>query len=204
MNARMCTDDLLSLTWGFWLLAWLTFATFVVLHRFAHMAYVRIMFFFALLLVVVLVGMHVVVMATTKRMMAWQDEDEDEREEEKLEQLPFTHWISLLLQFTLFFLCYGFVRMVTAPWLWHIYFYNVLTLTCIFAAVMLAFVLYLAPLIPEFYAAMSIPPNISESDVDLVVLSMKQQHDQLRTPAVSASSKSKRNKTLGGINEAAK
>lgn len=178
VSVRLCTDDILQFTWGFWLSAWLTFGAFVLLHRFAHMAYVRIMFFFALLLVIVMLGMHFVVMATTKSMEQCNDIDEDEESEEgEPKLLPFTHWISLLLQFTLFFLCYGFVRMVTAPWLWKIYFYNVLALTCIFAISMLAFIMYLAPLIPAFYAAMSIPPHISESDVDTIVKSLQLQHD---------------------------
>jgi len=171
VNVRLYTDDILQLTYNFWLAAWVTFSVFVLLHRFAHMAYVRIMLFLSLLLVAVLLGMYFAVMSTTRRMTEWVDAEEDEHELKSVG--AHNHWISLLLQYALFFLCYGFVRMVTAPWLWHIYFYNVLILTCIFAAVLLAFAAYLAPLIPVFYAAMSIPPNISETDLDIIVDAMK-------------------------------
>jgi len=172
VNVRLYTDDILQLTYNFWLAAWVTFGVFVLLHRFAHMAYVRIMTFVSLLLVAVLLGMYFAVMSTTRRMTECVD-DAEEDEQELQSGGAHNHWISLLLQYTLFFLCYGFVRMVTAPWLWHIYFYNVLILTCIFAAVLLAFAAYLAPLIPVFYAAMSIPPNISETDLDIIVHAMK-------------------------------
>jgi len=171
VNVRLYTDDILQLTYGFWLASWVTFGVFALLHRFAHMAYVRIMLFVSLLLVAVLLGMYFVVMSTSRHMTEWVDGEEDEKELKSA--AAHNHWISLLLQYTLFFLCYGFVRMVTAPWLWHIYFYNVLMLTCIFAAVLLAFAAYLAPLIPVFYAAMSIPPNISETDLDVIVHAMK-------------------------------
>lgn len=72
--------------------------------------------------------------------------------------------------------------MATAPWLWHIYFYNVLILTGIFVLVMIGFIFFLAPLIPVFYAAMSIPPNISESDVEVIEKAMKHQRDLCKSP----------------------
>jgi len=197
VSVRLYTDHILELTWGFWLIAWLTFVVFMLLHRFAHVAYVRIMSFFAVALVIVLLAMLRYVQDTVTRMKGWHDLGDDEKDQElqsRLQRdeafiLSREQWMSHLLQFVLFFLCYGFVRMVTAPWLWQIYFYNVLILTSIFLLVMIAFVVVMAPLVPVFYVAMSIPPNISESDVDTIVKTMHHNsttRSQFVTPLPSA------------------
>jgi len=201
VSVRLYTDHILELTWGFWLIAWFTFVVFMLLHRFAHVAYVRIMSFFAVALVIVLLGMLRYVQLTAARMAEWHDLGDNgknqelqsklQRDEVLNQQMIFSQeqWMSHLLQFVLFFLCYGFVRMVTAPWLWQIYFYNVLILTSIFLLVMIAFVVVMAPLVPVFYVAMSIPPNISESDVDTVVKTMHHNsstRSQFTTPLPSA------------------
>lgn len=181
VNVRIYTDHILELTSEIWLSVWLTLFVFMLLHRFAHMAYVRIMGFFVVALVIVVAGMLLTVQRVVARMEEWNMKSDEEQEAEfkKTEEfqkrfiLSKEQWVSHILQFTVFFLCYGFVRMATAPWLWHIYFYRVLLLSCIFLLVMLFFVFYLAPLIPVFYAAMSIPPNISEDDADVIVKTLK-------------------------------
>jgi len=72
-------------------------------------------------------------------------------------------------QFCLFFLCYGFVRMVTAPWLWVVYFWNVLWLSVTFIAMMLILVFVLAPLIPTYSAVMCIPPQVTDEEMKAAV-----------------------------------
>jgi len=179
MSVRLSIDHLLELTAIFWITAWLTFAGFLLLHRFAHIAYVRIMSFFVVLLIGVLAGMSRHVHDSTRLMLDWHKKDAAEQEqqmkaaEELAQKWDQARLLSYLLQWTLFFLCYGFVRMLTAPWLWQIYFYTVLFLTLSSLAMMWFFAAWMAPLVPVFYAGMSIPPTISEGDVRKVVKTMK-------------------------------
>jgi hypothetical protein len=177
---HLYTDHILRPRTIFWIVAWCTFLIFSLFHRFAHIAYVRIMSFFAVLLASILLGMVVVVGRQIKKMHDWHEMDESEQN--KMFLHASTHHkeegVSLLLQFSLFFLCYGFVRMASAPWLWHIYFYNVLILSCVFLGVMFFFAMYLAPLIPVFYAAMSIPPNVSIKTVDTICAAMRRRMEK--------------------------
>lgn len=105
---------------------------------------------------------------------------QEEKEELSSGAFPMQKVVSFMIKCSLFFLCYGFVRMVTAPWLWHIYFWNVLILTFAFAALMMIFVFFFAPLVPSFHAAMSIPPNVTENDVAVIVKAMKHKLVHLR------------------------
>lgn len=179
VNVRLYLDGMVEISYKTWAAIWVTYVVFMLLHRFAEMTYVRIMTFFAVLLAVALLGMVHVLHDTSRRMKEWNMKDEDEKADEIeraiawAKRIDVEQLLSHLLQFTLWFLCYGFVRMVTAPWLWHIYFYNVLLLTCVYLLGIVLFALNLAPLVPSFYAAMSIPPHINERDAEIIVHAMK-------------------------------
>lgn len=263
---RKYTEHILELRTIFWLYAWCTFLIFMLLHRFAHVSYIRIMSFFVILLLINLIGMYIRVAAMSSRLNKYiENEDDDaksgsekdnaddtnkesskaddgksggkpsegakdgkekrrlsldvnaadaeeaelEREESLRGRQPSQYMsvdhkesvhavlhadtaagqvigCSQLLQFTLFFLCYGFVRMATAPWLWHIYFFNVLILTIVFLLVAMFFVFKVADLLPVFYAAMSFPPNIPEADATIIVNAMWTQHKNERRKILRA------------------
>lgn len=185
VNVRMYTDYILELKAGFWLAAWLTFLVFMMLHRFAFMAYIRIMSFFAFMLVATLLGILYEVYKETSRIDAHQGLSPCELKDQELKTAVVVsqeQMYSYLLQFQLFFLCYGFVRMTTAPWLWHIYFYNVLFLTCIFVAALVTFIFIFAPLVPSYFCALSIPPNIAEADAEVIVKALKHKMDAVSSP----------------------
>merc|ERR1719213_565741 len=71
-----------------------------------------------------------------------------------------------LLQFCLFFTCYGVARMICQTWMWELHFWPVLCLTITAAVVAVLFIWLVSPAIPMFAVAMSIPPYVDDSNLE--------------------------------------
>lgn len=70
-----------------------------------------------------------------------------------------------LLQFSLFFVCYGVARMICQSWMWELHFWPVLVLTIVALVSALLFVWFIAPAIPSFCAAMAMPPYVDRDNI---------------------------------------
>merc|ERR1719262_1246278 len=69
-----------------------------------------------------------------------------------------------LLQFSLFFVCYGVARMICQTWMWELHFWPVLTLTVVAFICAALFILLIAPAIPSFCAAIAMPPYVDKNN----------------------------------------
>jgi len=70
-----------------------------------------------------------------------------------------------LLQFSLFFVCYGVARMICQSWMWELHFWPVLVLTVTALISAFLFVWFIAPAIPAFCAAMAMPPYVDSENL---------------------------------------
>jgi len=168
VNVKIQTEGFFQLKAFFWFAVFLTFGCFTILHRVFQLAYIRIMTFFCILMAVTILCMVLCVNYSSKNLEAWMNKSV------KASQPSFALRLArkvliYAFQFCLFFLCYGFVRMVTAPWLWVVYFWNVLWLSVTFIAMMLILVFVLAPLIPTYSAVMCIPPQVTDEEMKAAV-----------------------------------
>merc|ERR1719263_2443852 len=73
-----------------------------------------------------------------------------------------------LLQFSLFFVCYGVARMICQPWMWELHFWPVLVLTIVAMLGACLFVILVAPSIPSFLCAMAMPPYVDHHNLQMM------------------------------------
>jgi len=158
--------QLFQFGWAMWLPVIAQFMCLMLLHRFAHMGYVRIMGFATIVVLLMICGMG----QLNKHIVA-RIRHHDQQEEHSQAQSPPTatsihenysteNIVLGLLQFSLFFVCYGVARMVCQPWMWALHFWPVLVLSIVAMLGACLFVLLVSPSIPSFLCAMSMPPYV--------------------------------------------
>jgi len=74
----------------------------------------------------------------------------------------------VVVTYVLFFLCYGAARIVCQKWMWQLYFFPVLSLTLMTVLAAMVFVFVVAPIIPIFAAALSLPPYIDPANAEQI------------------------------------
>jgi len=146
-----------------WLAIIITFLALMLLHRFAHVGYVRIMAMFMLVLVVTLGAMTYTVSWVTKQISEACELSQTSGLSSRIET-----FVSLLVHYTLFFLCYGAIRMTCQRWMWQLHFWPVLTLTLVIVLLVVLFVIFIAPMFPSFAAAMALPPFIDAEELKVM------------------------------------
>ena len=72
-------------------------------------------------------------------------------------------WIRSL-QLVLFFICYGFARIVLGWFMWQLYFWPTLLLCFAFIAFIIFYSFWFSESVAVFAAVMAIPPYISEDN----------------------------------------
>lgn len=176
----------------FWSLIVLTFITFMCVHRFLHVGYIRIMMVLLCLMVLVLAGMvfwiRSINAAVTSQGSAAPTQASssggggpalkrkgsvvDLATQSIHQKLPTEAIVAVAVSYVMFFLCYGAARIVCQKWMWQLYFWPVVILTFTIIVVGLVFVFLVAPIIPIFAAAMAMPPYIdpsNEAQIKLIV-----------------------------------
>jgi len=179
---RGTVDSMLVFGPLMWVAVLLTFGVFLVLHAYAHVAFIRIMTFFLAVLMATLAAM---VWAVTSVNRNTSDRLEAFNESEQSPRAPETHhkhqsWlIFALMTYALFFLCYGAARTLLQPWLWKLYFYPLLFVAGCTLLMCLIFVFIIAPVIPTYGASLALPPY---ADV-AIVKSLKEElkDDKIRS-----------------------
>merc|ERR1719181_2091243 len=125
-----------------------------MLHRFAHMGYVRIMGFATVVVLIMIFGMGVFNKHTLARIRHNQHQEEHSQPEPPpksktiLEHYNLENIALPLLQFALFFVCYGVARMICQPWMWELHFWPVACLTVLALTAFVLFILFVSPTIP--------------------------------------------------------
>jgi hypothetical protein len=148
--------------WVMWLPTIALFLALCLLHRFAHMGYVRIMGVFGIAVLLLIAYMaysirHIREKAAAKGAHSTGDE--------KVSKISSELVVLGLLQFSLFFVCYGVARMICQSWMWELHFWPVLALTVTALISAFLFVWFIAPAIPSFCAAMAMPPYVDSDNL---------------------------------------
>lgn len=167
LNVRSTAASLLEFSWTMWIPVVASFFCFMLLHRFAHLGYVRIMFCFAAALVLLVIAMA----WYTKNMSKMLKLEGAEDAEAELSGRP-TITAAMVLcafQYSLFFLCYGAARMICQPWMWRLHFNAVLCMTFFTIVQAFMFTMLISPAIPSFCAVMALPPYIDSDNLAVML-----------------------------------
>jgi len=171
LHVRMNGVGLFSFSWSMWLPTICLFLCLMLLHRFAHMGYIRIMGFAAVLVLFMVAGIVYLNRTVTENMFATAGAEEDQAAPEEPvkdlsihEKWPTQTIVLNFLQFALFFVCYGTARMICQPWMWELHFWPVLILSIVAVITAAIFCVFVAPSLPSFLCVMSLPPYVSPHD----------------------------------------
>jgi hypothetical protein len=161
LNVRCAVPFMFKFGWMMWLPTISLFVTLLLLHRYAHMGYVRIISVFAAVVLVIIFGMIWVCNSIEEQLE--HEEEKDLTLKETIHNRISTEVVFLgILQFCLFFTCYGVARMTCQPWMWELHFWPVLSLTLVALLSVCLFVGVVAPVIPNFVIAMAMPPYVDQ------------------------------------------
>lgn len=175
LNVRMNMGTLYQirlLTWVFFLLS---FVVFMLVHRFLHVGFIELFVVIAVILMMILAGMAFLVRSVAGTVVQEGEKDvaEGPPKREKgssiHERYNTEFLVSLLVQYALFFLCYGFARTIFSPWMWQLYFWSTLVLTVVMLLFVIGFAYVMAPLVPVFMAAMACPPYVDPGNAKHIV-----------------------------------
>jgi hypothetical protein len=168
LNVRVVVPFMFRFGWVMWVPVICLFMTLLLLHRFAHMGYVRIICFFAAVVLFMILGMVWFCHRIEAHIGGFQTVKDLPSEDSIHNRYP-TEVIFLgILQFCLFFTCYGVARMICQTWMWELHFWPVLCLTIAAAVSAALFVWLVAPTIPAFVIALALPPYIDASNWEQV------------------------------------
>jgi len=152
-----------------WIAIILTFGVFLVLHAYAHVAFIRIMTFFLAVLMATLATMAWAVIsvnrASAENIEEFSESSRTPRPKSKTYHKHQSWVIFALMTYSVFFLCYGTSRTLLQPWLWKLYFYPLLFVAGFSLLMCLVFVFSIAPLIPTYSASLALPPYVDVAHV---------------------------------------
>jgi hypothetical protein len=167
LNIRLEVVDFFTLSWQMWAPVVLAFIVLMCLHRFAHMGYVRIMGVFGIMLLFVISGMAWQIGAVAGAVEKSGSEEGQNTQQKQTVHNRFnteSAWIGIM-QFCLFFVCYGAARMICQSWMWELHFWPVFCLTVLAIVSAILFVWLVAPVIPMFCAVMAMPPYVDPTNI---------------------------------------
>mmetsp|Transcript_148026 Transcript_148026/g.256953 ORF Transcript_148026/g.256953 Transcript_148026/m.256953 type:complete len:920 (+) Transcript_148026:156-2915(+) len=185
-NVRSTMMSFLELGTPLWLGVIVTFVVLLFLHHVLHMGYIRVMTFFLVVQCATL-GLSMLMIYKVNSVVESEltetedDEDDESRlpssslsqqlKEDKRMSIAYhiKHGVLFMLQYTLFFLCYGVARSICQPWMWKLHFWLVLGITMISAVLTVIFVLFVSPLMTSFAASMAMPPYLDNENMAKMV-----------------------------------
>merc|ERR1719498_2394356 len=107
-----------------------------------------------------------------KKIIDNEKKDDDEVTISKTKSVNELHHTELIflgvMEFAVFFVCYGICRMICQPWMWELHFWPVLYLTIAAVISAILFVVIVAPAIPNFLCVMCLPPYVDEQNMMLM------------------------------------
>jgi len=179
---RGTVDRMLTFGPLMWMATLLTFGVFLVLHAYAHVAFIRIMTFFLAVLTATLGIMAWAVFSVNRTVSEQVEQFSDRIETPKAPMVRHKNQskiIFALMTYAVFFLCYGTARTLLQPWLWKLYFYPLLFVAGFSLFMCFVFVFAIAPLIPTYGASLALPPYVDVAYVKSLKDTLRD--DQLRS-----------------------
>ena len=161
LSVRNVLSHLVTLRSSTFIALTITYALFTLGHYFLHLSYLLIFSCMFGISIVLFIFMHQFIV--THKYLVAQDILETSRGQEAHATNRGMFWIRSL-QFVLFFICYGFARIVLGWFMWQLYFWPTLLLSFAFVAFAIFYAFWFAEAIPVFAAVMAIPPYISEDN----------------------------------------
>jgi len=171
LAVRNQTDRLFQFGLPVWACLIVTFVGLLFLHRFAHWGCVRIMGAVVLFIIALLMLMVWWIHTICSNVMKQPEPGVQRQVSTSLNEFSVHRQFSteegviICLHVLLFFVCYLAARFICMPWMWRLHFWLVLGLTCVVVLLGTAFVLFIAPLIPDFCVALAMPPYVDPTDV---------------------------------------
>jgi hypothetical protein len=189
MNVRMSGMQLFLFSWTMWLPMICLFLCLLLLHRYQHMGYIRIMMFATGIVLILIMTMSYATKSFVEKMKKVDTDGEstprsgstaDVKKQHTIHEDRNTEGIFLaVLEFALFFTCYGVARMICQSWMWELHFWPVLGLTIAAVVSAVVFVAFVAPAIPVFLCVMSLPPYIDPYNLRVMEI-CAQEHMKLQ------------------------
>jgi len=172
MNVQAVGSELFMMKWTMWLPVIVLFMGLMLLHRYAHMGYVRIMGVSAVAVFLIIACMTYFTKSIVQKCS--EDNEEDHVEDEPApkssihEAFSSESFVLCMLEFCLFFVCYGVARMICQPWMWELHFWPVFFLTIVAIVSATLFVFVVAPGIPSFICVMALPPYVDPYNMKII------------------------------------
>lgn len=207
INVRQFMDNLFAFSFYMWFSIIITFFCLCLCHYYLHVGYIRVMMGFFVVQTLSLVaavamvwkvnrtiaqstggsqeGGRTLTRATTAQ---WREDTTDSAMKKSRAIKYFVLW---MVQFTLFFLCYGASRVICQPWMWQLYPMGALIVMIITFVLATVFCFLIAPVLVSFAVSMSLPPYIDEGN-------MKAIDEMLKEDAETPEQYLKRHSTAGG------
>jgi hypothetical protein len=175
VNVRIIGLQLFLFSWTMWLPQICLFFCLLLLHRYEHVGYIRVMIAATVLMLVMIAVMSYATKKYTANMkrgdVTARDADGNVivKKQHTLHENHNTEGIFLgVLEFALFFICYGIARFICQSWMWELHFWPVLSLTIAAIICALLFVVIVAPAIPTFLCVMSLPPYLDPTNMAIM------------------------------------
>lgn len=173
LNVRNTIDGLYAFGPMTWLPIIATMFVLMLLHRFAHVGYIRIMAFFLVVAFINLSLMLWVIVTVNQKLddsMVTCRSNSSEgkvtpRESSRVNSETLKVAFKMYGSYTIFFLCYGASRTICQPWMWELHFWPVFRVACATALIVFFFLFKIAPVIPVFAASIALPPYADENSV---------------------------------------
>jgi hypothetical protein len=170
LNVRITTAGLLEFSWTMWLPVVASFLAFMLLHRFAHMGYLRIMACFGVFTLSLVASIAWIAKRTSAMLQAEDYKPNESGKHHSIhERMNTESMVLCAFQFALFFVCYGVARMMCQPWMWEMHFWTVLCLTIVAGVHVVLFITLVSPAIPSFCAVMALPPYVDSDNLAVML-----------------------------------
>merc|ERR1719161_949048 len=168
LNVRHGMTNIYMISLITWIMLLVFFIMFCFLHIYAHLAWIRLFCFFGTVFVLAFLFMFWKVHSRVVELDQSADSHEAFKGDSFAEKYNTEAWIGTVLQFTIFFCCYGVARILVSPWLWEFYFWYALLCVVGFVVFAILFRLFCAPLLVVFLVIMALPPHLDP--VNLAIL----------------------------------
>lgn len=187
LNVQSMIEFTLRFGIGTWSILLVTFALLAVLHRYCYMDYMPSMVFFFVMTSFVTLSMILVVRYVKYRVSGGRgilrpsalamkmtpkmaDAIHDWQASAIHRMRPI---LGGFLQYNLFFLCFGFSRIICFWWLWDLYFQAMVFLSGLSVVLMAVYIFIIAPILPMFTAAIALPPYANNEHIEQTMWLMK-------------------------------
>lgn len=171
MSVRDVVDYMLVFGFRAWCSFFFTYIIIACLHRFFHWSYIIVFLAFSFLAGAYFTIMVGIVLQARSNIQAYAEAARLSASTPRVmahDQVWLRYlrtYLGQLLQYNLYFLCFGAARMLAQRYMWQMHIYTVLVIAGLTLSFIVVFNVLIAPLIPTFAAAFALPPYIDKEHI---------------------------------------